>query len=336
MNSKPKLERFNENVLAKYQIYNGIFITLPFDEVSNTGALLPLFMEVCEKGYADENDPESIVEKFFTQYLEHYSEDEQLNLLFRFIQYIERQVVLFDAIEDASFPVVNNMDGRGTLRNLREEAKAKNKVNELREKIEDYAARIVLTAHPTQFYPGSVLGIINDLADAIRTDDLIKIKSLLAQLGKTPFFKQEKPSPLDEAVSLIWYAVALGFWPGGDRDGNPFVTTEITLQTAEKLRTAIIRNYFRDFRTLKRRLTFSGLEKPVKAIETMLSELVFDSENTKVTLSELKTALHNVKTVLSEKHQGLFLDELNDLRNYQMFSQATTLTCRRKNKMRFC
>jgi phosphoenolpyruvate carboxylase len=24
--------------------------------------------------------------------------------------------------------------------------------------------------------------------------------------------------------------IKLGFWPGGDRDGNPFVTTEITLR----------------------------------------------------------------------------------------------------------
>ena len=62
-----------------------------------------------------------------------------------------------------------------------------------------------MTAHPTQFYPGSVLGIITDLTDAIRENDLNKIKQLLAQLGKTPFIKKEKPTPFDEAVSLIWY-----------------------------------------------------------------------------------------------------------------------------------
>ena len=27
----------------------------------------------------------------------------------------------------------------------------------------------------------------------------------LQQLGKTPFFKKQKPTPYDEAVSLIWY-----------------------------------------------------------------------------------------------------------------------------------
>src|SRR5690606_32877367 len=92
------------------------------------------------------------------------SEEERFDLLFRFIQYIERQVVLFDAIEDATFPIVNNMDGIGTLRNMREEAEAKNKVAELKACLEEFNIRPVLTAHPTQFYPSSVLVIITDLA----------------------------------------------------------------------------------------------------------------------------------------------------------------------------
>ena len=37
------------------------------------------------------------------------NETERHDLLFAFIQYIERQVVLFDAIEDAAFAEVNNM-----------------------------------------------------------------------------------------------------------------------------------------------------------------------------------------------------------------------------------
>jgi phosphoenolpyruvate carboxylase len=49
------------------------------------------------------------------------AETDKIDLMFRFIQYIERQIVLFDAIEDA-FPVVNNMEGIGSLRDIKEKA----------------------------------------------------------------------------------------------------------------------------------------------------------------------------------------------------------------------
>jgi phosphoenolpyruvate carboxylase len=48
-------------------------------------------------------------------------------------------------------------------------------------------------------------------------------------LQKEPFKGNSIQNPL----------IKLGFWPGGDRDGNPFVTTEITLKVADRLRTSI-------------------------------------------------------------------------------------------------
>ena len=67
--------------------------------------------------------------------------------------------------------------------------------------------------------------------------------------------------------------MSLGFWPGGDRDGNPFVTTEITIKTAQKLRSDIIKNYYRDIRKLRRRLTFKKIEDIIVKIENELSKL---------------------------------------------------------------
>ena len=110
MSGKPKVTRFKESVLSKYQIYNSIFLTLPFDSINKTGVLLPLFHETCERGFKNGNNPSEIIEDFFQKYQARRSKKSQINLLFRFIQYIERQVVLFDAIEDASFSIVNNMD----------------------------------------------------------------------------------------------------------------------------------------------------------------------------------------------------------------------------------
>ena len=103
MARKPKIERFKENVLSKFQIYNSLFLTLPFDSIRNTSVLIPLFSDHCKNGYDQKLDPREITTTFFSRYLPEYDEKEQIDLLFRFIQYIERQVVLFDSIEDAAF-----------------------------------------------------------------------------------------------------------------------------------------------------------------------------------------------------------------------------------------
>ncbi len=345
MPTSPKLVRFKQNVLSKYQIYNSIFMTLPFDSITKTGVLLPLFHETCELGFKNGDNPTTIVETFFKKYQARRSDKSQINLLFRFIQYIERQVVLFDAIEDAAFPVVNNMDGIGTLRSLKETAASEGKMEDLRTYLEAFKVRIVLTAHPTQFYPGAVLGIITDLDNAIKTNDLLKINDLLAQLGKTPFFKHKKPTPYDEAVSLIWYLenvfyksfgsifdyiqqnifddeniendiINIGFWPGGDRDGNPFVTPDITLKVAMRLKQTILKNYYRDIRKLKRRLTFEGIDNRIALLEQKLYAKSFGSHiDSALTLSEFKEELQSIKAELIDKHQSLFVSDVSSLIN---------------------
>ncbi len=343
MYTLPKIERFNQDVLSKYNIYNSVFLTLPFDSIDNTGVLLPLFTEICQKGFKNHETPKQIVDFFASKYLDNASEKERIDMMFRFIQYIERQIVLFDAIEDAAFPVINNMEGRGSLRDIKEKADAKGKSEELINFLESFNVRTVLTAHPTQFYPGAVLGIINDLTEAIRQNDLLNIKQLLAQLAKTPFIKKEKPTPFDEAVSLIWYLenvfyetsgemvhylqknifndnsiqnsiIKLGFWPGGDRDGNPFVTTEITMKVAERLRTSILKCYYIEVRNLKRKLTFYEVDVWLAELEYKLYRSVFYSQGEiYITLDELKSQLKRIKDFIVENHQSLYVDELEAL-----------------------
>ena len=79
------------------------------------------------------------------------------------------------------------------------------KEEDLSKKLKDFCVRLVLTAHPTQFYPGSVLGIMNDLSKGLMENNTSQINMYLQQLGKTAFFKKQKPTPYDEAVSLIWF-----------------------------------------------------------------------------------------------------------------------------------
>ncbi|WP_417290721.1 phosphoenolpyruvate carboxylase [Corallibacter sp.] len=344
MPTQPKLTRFKQNVLSKYQIYNSIFMTLPFDTISKTGVLLPLFHETCEKGFANGDNPTTIVETFFKKYQARRSEESQISLLFRFIQYIERQVVLFDAIEDAAFPIVNNMDGIGTLRSLKEAIKSEDKTETLKAYLEEFKVRIVLTAHPTQFYPGAVLGIITDLDNAIKSNDLLKINDLLAQLGKTPFFKHKKPTPYDEAVSLIWYLenvfyesfgrifdyiqqnifdgntiendiINIGFWPGGDRDGNPFVTPVTTLKVATRLKHTILKNYYTDIRKLKRKLTFREVDNKVADLEAKIHAMRNNNNSHLLTPSEFISNLEDIKDIIIKEHQSLYLNDINSLIN---------------------
>jgi len=104
-----------------------------------------------------------------------------------------------------------------------------------------------------------------------------------------------KDKPLPNSI------INLGFWPGGDRDGNPFVTTEITLKVADRLRTAILKSYYLDVRKLKRKLTFSGIDAIVADLENKLYRSVFYSTGTiYITLSELKDKINEIKSICIE------------------------------------
>ena len=345
MRKLTKKERFNEKVLSKYNIYNSIFSTLPYENIYNTGYMLPLFSELCKHSFEKNMDPESIVENFFNQYCKEYSEKDKFSLLFKFIQYVERQIVLFDAIEDAAFPEINNLDGIGTLRGIKELVESLDKKNDLKKFLTKAKVRPVLTAHPTQFYPGSVLGIITDLTFSVKKNDIEEIKNLLSQLAMTPFFKNKKPTPFDEAVSLSWYLenvfyhsiaeiykyinnnifdgnfknfdlLSLGFWPGGDRDGNPFVTPKITLDTAKKLRSDIIKNYYKDIRKLRRKLTFKVIEDIIIDIEKKLFDSIFIStQKPKISLEELKNKLSFINETLIASHNSIYTDEVQQIIN---------------------
>lgn len=335
---------FNNEVISRFELYNSLFLTLPFFNIKDTGTLLPLFIKCCEEGVANRETPAQIFDQFFTRYTNEKDPKELVNLLFRFIQYIERQVVLFDAVEDASFNKLNVKDEQGSLRALfHKTIDSKQLHQKLDRLIEDFSLRLVLTAHPTQFYPGSVLAIINDLTAAIKINDVTTINQLLQQLGKTPFFNKKSPTPVDEALNLAWYLenvfyfaaadiqanfnqlvqefgvepkniIELGFWPGGDRDGNPNVDPQTTLQVTKMLRQILFRCYYRDFRNIKRRITFRGVESTIAKLQDILYKNAFDSNLEPLDISsDLIEQLQSIKQVLLNDHDGLFAPLVDDL-----------------------
>ena len=330
--------QFNETVSTRYHMYNSLFLNLPYSGIYRTGTLLPLLQQSCENGYGKGKDPKAIIKKFFADYTPKATRDEQFDLLFGFVQYIERQVVLFDSVEDAAFDEINDLKGKGTIAELLLRAEAEGAIDELKQKLADFSVRVVLTAHPTQFYPGNVLAILNDLEQAIRENRLEHINLLLRQLGKTAFINRQKLTPFDEAVSLSWFLenvfyaavpeivtklmnglkmtlddwknfdlLKIGFWPGGDRDGNPFVTHDITLKVAQHLQQILSKCYYRDIRFLKRRLTFKGVENIISNVERKIYPMAFGGSGEVYESPEALLAdLHEAREILIKDHKGLF------------------------------
>jgi len=336
--------QFRKNVSDKYIIYNSLFAALPYSGVANVGALLPILLQTCEEGFSKDKSPIEIVDYFFKQHTYVESEQEKIDHLFKYVQYMERQVVLFDAIEDAAFTSVNEIDGIGSLKALIRDAEFLDNTDALKKKLEKFKVRLVLTAHPTQFYPANVLGIIHDMGEAIGKNDFNTINQYIQQLGLTPFFNKKQPTPTDEALTLMWYLenifyhsigniyssivrdvfdnqydgenpfIELGFWPGGDRDGNPFVNGETTLNVAKALRSSIIVCYYRDIRKLKRKLTFSGVDVLVNELEASLYENVFRPDEAKpITANEIIDCLTKIKNIIIEGNYSLYLSRLESL-----------------------
>jgi len=336
--------QFRKNVSDKYIIYNSLFAALPYSGVANVGALLPILLQTCEEGFSKDKSPIEIVDYFFKQHTYVESEQEKLDHLFKYVQYMERQVVLFDAIEDAAFTSINEVDGIGSLKALIRDAEFLDNTDALKKKLEKFKVGLVLTAHPTQFYPANVLGIIHDMGEAIGKNDFNIINQYIQQLGLTPFFNKKQPTPTDEALTLMWYLenifyhsigniyssivrdvfnnqydgenpfIELGFWPGGDRDGNPFVNAATTLNVAKALRSSIIVCYYRDVRKLKRKLTFSGVAILVNELEASLYENVFRPDEAKpVTTNEIIDCLSKIKNIIIEGNYSLYLSRLESL-----------------------
>lgn len=340
MKTNEQVEKFRQIVKNKFQIYNSLFMSLPYDKMTNIGMLLPFLHEESKEGYENGKSPMEVMKHFFDSHTDLKTEEERIDLLFRIIQYVERQVVLFDSIEDSAFSTLNANTDPGTVRNLYEVASQQGKLQIIKEKMEQFGVKVVFTAHPTQFYSNSVQSILHDLNQAIKSDSVTNIDMLLQQLGMTSFINQEKPTPYDEAQSIIYYLryvyydtlgelyrdtkrifddadinphlFQLGFWPGGDRDGNPFVTAEITQRVSSELRLAILKCYYEHLKKLRKRITFPKVTEMLRQISERIYQNIFENKYD-LTAGEFKRALQDIRHEVKENNNGLFIDKIDDL-----------------------
>lgn len=137
--------------------------------------------------------------------------------------------------------------------------------DQVQELVERLRVRPVFTAHPTEAARRSVLLKLRQIADLLSEADQSaadeRIGALIDLLWQTDELRVERPLVLDEARNAIYYLDELtrgplarvlahtrreldslgvhldparpplrfGSWVGGDRDGNPFVTPDVTL-----------------------------------------------------------------------------------------------------------
>ncbi|MEJ2055580.1 MAG: phosphoenolpyruvate carboxylase, partial [Calditrichaceae bacterium] len=342
MNNKPfKIREFEKTVKNKFDVYNSLFLNLPFQGISNIGVLLPLMQRFCKEGLEAGNDPVEILDSFFNTHANLKSEDEKIDFMFKVIQYIERQIVLYDSVEDAAFSYLRQFDDDLSLTDYFHLSEGKQNTDGIEEKLSTFSARIVLTAHPTQFYTHSILDIIDRLRKYISENNINEIDIALQQLGLTSLINSKKPTPLDEAKNIIYYLrnvyydaigklysnikrnifnsqydnpniIQIGFWPGGDRDGNPYVTSDTTMNVADELRMTLMKCYYNDIKNLERKLTFRKVEDIIAGLRSRLYITMFDPSEL-ISYDELIEPLHKIRKLLQHDYNGLYLEELNDI-----------------------
>lgn len=357
------VKNFEELVELNFHLYSNLFLTIPMDEAVKTGMLIPILRDECEKGLDEGKDPVNIIDDFLAKNRPGLNDQQKIDILFHVIQYVERQILLVDALEDAAFDKIHRVEGPHSLGQFLQRIKSDNLEWKLKHFIGNFGVRVVLTAHPTQFYPGTVLAISGDLSSAIANKKTSGVRDYMHQLSKTPFFRKEKPTPYNEAQRLVWYLVnvfypatgnlidliagyypdetesnpqliSFGFWPGGDRDGNPIVNVETTLKVAELLRSSIISCYLDEIGNLKKRLTFVGiidkLERLEKYLQKKLSIINSNSHlsdnddlpivNPEADFSFFLHSLMEIERSLVQEHHSLFLNLFQNFRRkYFMF-----------------
>ena len=151
---------------------------------------------------------------------------------------------------------------------------------QLEEWIGELSVRPVFTAHPTEAARRSILNKLGEVAKLLDEDSNPRQNERLAEtvdlLWQTDELRLDRPEPLDEAMNALYYLddlakntvpevlndfarelkrlnidlpvsarpLTFGTWIGGDRDGNPNITAQVTedavvLQVGHAIRTTI-------------------------------------------------------------------------------------------------
>jgi len=180
---------------------------------------------------------------------------------------------------------------------------------ELQVWLDNFSVRPVFTAHPTEAARRSVLSKMTTIAQLLEQPDSLTKSERLAEtidlLWQTDELRLGRPEPLDEAVNSIYYLdellqdtvpevlasfanevkrlgvelspnakpLSFGTWIGGDRDGNPNITADVTKSAILLQNSHFTRAINRHLDELRQSLSISTkLAGVTKELEKSLAE----------------------------------------------------------------
>lgn len=159
---------------------------------------------------------------------------------------------------------------------------------------------LVLTAHPTEVNRRTFIHKYHEVAQELEQSSeqlSTRVEELIEQAWHTQEIRNKRPSPLDESrwglntiSDSLWHAVpnfvreldqfsikqtgtplpddcvplTMASWMAGDRDGNPFVTANISKQAVIQARLTAAKLYLKDFESLYLELSMGKATEELK------------------------------------------------------------------------
>jgi phosphoenolpyruvate carboxylase len=169
------------------------------------------------------------------------------------------------------------------------------------------------------------------LSDRERSQSTLRLRQLIAQIWHTNEIRSERPTPVDEArwglstiEASLWQAipdflrqlndqveqktgqqlpidvspVRFSSWMGGDRDGNPFVTSIVTQEVLDRNRHAAVKLYLKDIVALMGELSMEQANAELAALTNNSHEPYRD------VLRKLRCQLRNTIDYLNARLEG--------------------------------
>lgn len=79
-------KEYEKLVKNKFNVYNSLFLNLPFKNIDNTGIILPLLSSTTKQLLDEGKEPLQALDYFFQTHTKIVSEEDKIDFMFRVIQ----------------------------------------------------------------------------------------------------------------------------------------------------------------------------------------------------------------------------------------------------------